>query len=560
MAKNQLPFPNTNSSPDIDQSVSTKPKKFVLEFDAQGIPILSKQRIILAVIALCIAIFLASLDGTIVATALPKITNNFNAANSAHWLVTANLLANTCFQPLFGKISDIFGRKETLILAIFIFEAGSAISGIVNSINLLIFSRALTGIGAAGIVVMVQIVVSEMVPIRERGKYTGFIGLAFGMASVVGPLLGGVFTDNVGYRWCFFINLPVGLVAGVVIAFLVKTKKPQGSVISKIKRFDFIGALLLIAGLVMFIIGLSFGGTEYPWSSATVLCLLIGGVLFLVLYILYDLKLAKEPILPLDLFYRRNLWSSVCAQFFMSFGLYGIIYIIPSYDTAVHNASASDSGISLLPFVLTMVVFSILGGVGITRTGKYIIMFRVGTASMALGIGLLATINQNTKKVLTIFYLALCGIGCGLSMQSFLICAQAAVPRTFIAGATSVIAFSRILSGAIGITLSTLVQKSVLTPKIKALIQKYPDNIDYIQKSIKNTSLIHSLPMGEDLKYSLINIYVSSITKAFIMFCAVLCLSFAITLISRHIPFEQAADPAKKIADSPPSNNNSGTI
>ncbi|PVU94665.1 hypothetical protein BB561_002367, partial [Smittium simulii] len=482
---------NTNASDELTIK-QKKIKKSTVEFDEEGIPILSRQRIYMAVASLCIAIFLASLDGTIIVTALPTMANIFNAADSIHWLITANLLANTCFQPLFGKFSDIFGRKETLIGAIIIFEIGSLISGFAKSISLLIFSRALTGVGAAGLQVMVLVVISEMVPLRERGRYSGLVGVAFGLASVIGPLLGGFLTDKVSYRWCFFINIPIGILAGIFIALLVKTRKSEGSAKDKIKRIDFVGSFLLVSGLVMLLIGLNFGGNEHKWISATVLCTMIIGALTLVAYVYYDLKVAKEPILPLKMFKHRNFWSITTAQFFMGFGLYGIIYAAPSYDSIVHNSTASHSGIFLLPFILGMVILSFAAGLFITYTGRYRPMFISGTFIMAVGCGLLISINENTKGVATASFLAICGIGCGLCMQSFIICVQATVPRNLIASATSTIAFTRILSGTIGTTLSTIVQKSIVKSKITQLIAKFPTNAKVILASLKKTSLIHT--------------------------------------------------------------------
>ncbi|PVU88988.1 hypothetical protein BB561_005628 [Smittium simulii] len=516
---------------------------------------LSQSRKYVIVSALCAAIFLASLDNTIMATALPTIANHFNASSSISWIVAANFLTTTCFQPLYGKLSDIFGRKESILTAIAIFITGSLISGLARSIPMLIFSRAFTGIGGAGMFVMVQIIISEMVTIQERGLYTGLIGVAVGSASVIGPLIGGVFTDKIGYQWCFFVSVLVGIVAGSCIYFLIKIPKPQGRIKEKIKRVDFQGIFSLIFGLTMILLALNFGSNGKPWTGTVVLTLMISGILTILGFVFIELKLAKEPILPLHLFNVRNVWSVVLAQFFMGFALYGLIYYIPMYDTIVNNATASKAGLFMLPFIITLVTFSILTGVAITKTGYYCIFFRSGVVLLSIGSGMLISLNTNTSSGLTKFYMCLCGCGCGLTMQSLIVCIQAAVSKKMIASATSAVMFARMLSATVGNVLASVVYKSIVNSRASVLIQEYPDSKDKILAALENTKLLHDLSLGTQISSSLLNAYIQGLKNVFIMFCVVSIISFIFTMATKHISLKSKIDDEALQQDSQPGSN-----
>ncbi|PVU91147.1 hypothetical protein BB560_006148, partial [Smittium megazygosporum] len=486
-----------------------KPRKSIFkrkkyEFNEDGTPKIGKNRLLVSIAAVTLALFLSSLDGTIVASALPTIANKFNSAGSTHWFVAVNLLANTCFQTLAGRLSDIFGRKEILLFSIFVFEVGSLVGGVVSTFEGLLAARAVAGIGAAGIIVLVTVIVSEMVPIRQRGKYNGIVGISFGLACVIGPLLGGFLTDKLSYKWCFLINLPLGIIAAVFIYFLVITKDPVGTMGERMDRLNYIGSLLLIGGLVMVLLGLNFGGNEHKWVSAVVLCLIIIGMTVLVAYSIYDVKYAKEAILPLRLFPIRNVWTSIISSLFMSFAMYGLIYAVPNFYTIIKNAKAQDSGIFLLPFMIGMIICSIGGGLYVTKTGRYRPMFRIGTLILSIGAGLMLMVKYDTRTIWVRVFLAIIGIGVGLSMQAFVICVQATVSKSEIASVTSFVSFARDLGGTLGTTISGVIQKAIITSEFVKLNDKYPSYVDQIQNTTKSTSQIYSQNLPQDLKTDLI--------------------------------------------------------
>ncbi|PVV03228.1 hypothetical protein BB560_002305 [Smittium megazygosporum] len=516
-----------------------KPRKSIFklkkyEFNEDGTPKIGKNRLLASIAAVTLALFLSSLDGTIVASALPTITNKFDSAGSTHWFVAVNLLANTYFQTLAGRLSDIFGRREILFFSIFVFEVGSLVGGIASTFEGLLAARAISGVGAAGIIVLVSVIVSEMVPIRERGKYNGIVGISFGLACVIGPLLGGVLTDKLSYKWCFLINLPLGIVAAVFIYFLVITKDPVGTMKERMDRLNYIGALLLIGGLVMVLLGLNFGGNEHKWVSATVLCLIIIGLAVLVAYVIYDDKYAKEAILPLRLFPIRNVWTSIIESFGVGFSMYGLIYAVPNFYTIIKNANAQESGIFLLPFMIGMIICSIGGGLYVTKTGRYRPMFRIGTLVLSIGAGLMLMVKYDTRTIWVRVFLAIIGIGVGLSMQALIICVQATVSKPEIASATSFASFARDLGGTLGTTISGVIQKAIITSEFVKLDNKYPSYLDQIQNTKKSTSQIYSQNLPQDLKTDLIKSNVRAMHYAFLSFFIVACITFLLTLLAKN--------------------------
>ncbi|KAF9121595.1 hypothetical protein BGW39_010411 [Mortierella sp. 14UC] len=329
-------------------------------------------------IALALCVFLASLDQIIVSTSIPAITREYSSLNDIAWLGTAYMMTSTAFQPLYGKISDIFGRKSTVLFANTLFLVGSAISGWATSMIMLIVGRAVAGIGAGGLMAMVFIIMSDMLDMRERGKYIGMVSGIFSLSSVIGPLLGGAFADHVTWRWAFWINLPIGAISTIFIALNLDLPTPKGSFSDKIKRVDFYGSFLLLGSVMLLLLPLSWGGKEYAWNSGIVIGLLIGGVAVAVAFVLVEWKLPIEPILPIHLFKIRNIKATYGALFFNGMAFFGVIFYLPIYFQVIRNESATIGGLETVPFVVGIVITSVSSGIWVLKRGTFAFMPAVG--------------------------------------------------------------------------------------------------------------------------------------------------------------------------------------
>src|SRR5580765_648256 len=325
--------------------------------------------------ALMLGMFLAALDQTIVSTALPTIVGDLGGLNHLSWVVTSYLLASTVSTPIYGKLGDMYGRKPVFLAAIIIFLVGSMLAGLSQSMDQLIAFRFLQGAGAGGLMVSAQAIIADIVPPRQRGRYMGLIGSVFAVASVAGPLLGGFLVETFSWRWVFFVNVPIGALAVVVVATRLHLPTPTIR-----HRIDFLGAGLLAGGVSALILGTTWGGSEYPWGSTTIIGLAAGGVALLVLFVWRETQ-AEEPILPLSLF-RSSVFSIANSMgFTIGMTLFGAIIFIPLYLQLVYGASPTSSGLRLLPLMAGLLVAAILSGRWISRVGRYRMFPIAGTAT-----------------------------------------------------------------------------------------------------------------------------------------------------------------------------------
>ncbi|OMJ28074.1 putative MFS-type transporter YusP [Smittium culicis] len=506
-----------------------------------------KENVIL-VSGLAVALFLAALDNTIVSTALPTIANDLNSLSLISWVATSYMLSSTALQPLYGKVSDIFGTKACLIFAILIFQVGSLISGLSNSMVMLIVARGVTGIGGAGIMVLVSLVISQTIPLRNRGRYMGIIGAVFGLSSVVGPLLGGVFTDKASWRWCFYINLPLGIVSLLSVIFIVKVKPVSGAIKDKIARIDFFGVAIFIIALIMILLALNWGGSSYPWSSARILALLIVGFFLLIGFIIFEIKFPKEPLIPMRIFRIRNIAFCLASQFFLGYGMYGVIFYIPIYYNVIHDGTATQSGLFLLPFMLGLVVSSISSGQFISRTGIYRPCLWLGTAVLSVGVGLISTFSENTGNAKHIIYMAIAGLGLGGCMQSMVISVQASSPPDILSVTTTMVGFFRVIGGSIGLAIISAIQSSSLTSSLNAFTNEYPQFKEIADISRNNAKVIWSKTIDPIAKDAILQAYISSLKKVFVSVIPVVIIAFLLTLFVKHVELKKK-DPTQSTND-----------
>ncbi len=427
-----------------------------------GIPALGRRRILLIIGALMLGMLLAALDQTIVSTALPTIVADLHGASHLSWVVVAYLLASTASTPLWGKLGDLYGRKVFFQSSIVIFLAGSVLSGLSHSMLELIAFRAIQGLGGGGLMVGAQSIVGDVVPPRDRGRYQGLFGAVFGVASVVGPLLGGVFVEQLSWRWIFYVNLPIGAVALAVVA---TTVPGHGARVHHV--IDYLGTALLALAATSLVLLTSLGGTTYRWSSAPIYAMGAAGVALTVAFVVVERR-AKEPVLPLHLFASRAFSTTSVVGFIVGFAMFGAITYLPAYFQIVRGASPTISGVDLLPLMAGLLVVSIASGQIISRTGRYRIFPIVGTAAMTLGLVLLSRLGVASSTVSSSLDMVVLGMGLGGVMQVLVLIVQNSLPQSELGVATSGATFFRSIGGSFGTAVFGAIFSNVLVGNLAA--------------------------------------------------------------------------------------------
>jgi len=402
------------------------------------------KQILVIMSGLMLGMFLAALDQTIVSTALPTIVGDFHRTDLLSWVITAYLLTSTAATPLWGKAGDLYGRKRVFQLAIVVFLVGSVLCGAAQNMYQLIAFRGIQGIGGGGLISLVFAIIGDVIPPRERGRYQGYFGGVFGLSSVVGPLAGGFFVDNTSWRYIFYINLPLGILALIVTNRVLKLPFVKREV-----KIDWAGAGLLVSGVSSILLATQSGGKDYPWGSPQIIGLFALGAAFVVGFVLRE-KVAPEPILPLRLF-RMQFFSVVAVIAFISgVAMFGALAFLPQYLQLVHGQSATASGLMLLPLLVGILGCSIGSGRYISATGNYRWFPVVGTAIVAVGLGLLSHVGAHTSLTVIGLYVFVFGAGLGLFMQVLVIAVQNSVERRDLGVGTSSVTFFRSMGGTIG--------------------------------------------------------------------------------------------------------------
>jgi EmrB/QacA subfamily drug resistance transporter len=402
---------------------------------------------ILAIYAgLMVTLLLAALDQTIVATALPRIVSDLGGITQYSWVFTAYMLTSTVTVPLYGKLGDVYGRKNLFLFAIVVFLLGSALSGAATDMTQLIVFRAIQGIGAGGLFPLSLAVIGNIVPPRDRGRWQGLIGAVFAASSILGPAVGGFIVDNASWRWVFLVNLPIGGIALVVISITMPRRTPQTA-----HPIDWLGAGLLAAGVGALLMGLVWGGADYPWTSVHVVGALVLAAVFLVAFAFVERR-AREPILPFEILRNPIVAGSIACMALVGMAMFGTISYVPLFVQGVIGTSATSSGVVLTPLMLGAVTTSLLTGQLVSRTGRYRWNAVLGPVVLAIGMFLLWRMDVHTTNAQAARNMVIAGIGIGSMMQVFVLSVQNAVPRRHIGSATALTQFSRQMGATIGVT------------------------------------------------------------------------------------------------------------
>jgi EmrB/QacA subfamily drug resistance transporter len=502
-----------------------------------GSTLISPQRRNFVFLAIMLGMLLAALDQTIVATALPTIVADLGDAGHQSWVVTSYLLASTIITALAGRLGDLFGRKRVFQVAVTLFVIGSALCGISQSMAMLVGARALQGLGGGAITVTATALIGEIIPLRDRGRYQGALGAVFGVTTVIGPLLGGYFTDHLSWRWAFYVNVPVSVVVFFVAAAAIPSMTGRARPV-----IDYAGILFVGLGATGLTLATSWGGTTYPWKSATIIGLFVGSTVALGVFVWVESRVAA-PILPTRLF-GSSVFTVCCVlSFVVGFAMLGALTFLPTYMQFVDGVSATTSGLRTLPMVAGMLSTSMGSGVLVGRTGRYKVFPVAGTAVMALAFLLMSRMNPSTSALLQSLYLFILGAGIGLCMQVLILIVQNTSRFDDLGVATSGVTFFRTIGSSFGAAIFGSLFTNFLHSRIGPAIAASGAP----PAAANSPEALHRLPRA--IAAPIVSAYATSLTQVFLWAVPVALVGFVLALFLREVPLRDIGKNAADLGD-----------
>ncbi|GAA1462455.1 MDR family MFS transporter [Williamsia maris] len=504
--------------------------------DEDGSPTLSRRQINVIFGTIMLGMLLAALDQTIVSTALPTIVGDLGGSQHLSWVVTSYILAQTIACVVAGKFGDLFGRKRVFQVSVVIFILGSLLCGLAQDMGFLIGMRAIQGIGGGGITVTATALIGDVIPLRERGKYQGMLGAVFGVTTVIGPLLGGFFTDQLSWRWAFYVNVPIAII--VIIAAAATIPGLKGGVRPKI---DYLGVVFVALGASGLTLATSWGGTQYAWGSPMIIGLFVGSVAALGVFVYVELH-ADEPILPMRLFTKKVFTIASILSFIVGFAMVGALTFLPSYLQYVAGASATSSGVRLLPMVVGLLITSLLSGQVVGRTGRYKIFPIAGTVIMAVALYLLSTMDQTTSTLVQSLYMLILGAGIGLAMQVLTIVVQNTSDYRDLGSATSGVTFFRTLGSSFGAS----IMGTVYANRLDSVLPKALAEAGVSPSAVSDPTALHRLPEAQQTP--IIAAYAEALHTPFLAVVPIAVIGLLLALVLPQVKLRGTSGDAVKSA------------